>query len=107
LVNKNEASSKNIGRPRHEKASVEPEIEFRHYDHIPPGQYLAYCRDALRYQDLQYKRHIRLLLWDILADDGSTIARLRSWLNLGDIKGKPRRQGAFSNLKAKKICYAV
>ena len=78
--------------------SDEPEITFRVYDRIEPGNYLAYCRSARYYQDRHYQRHVCLLLWDVIGPDGfTTIATVRCWFRLGSLKSKPqaKRTGKY------------
>jgi hypothetical protein len=63
---------------------VEPEIEWKSYPRIEPGEYSAYCRWAKKYRDPGFHRWTCLLLFDVLADDLLTvIATVPCWLPLG------------------------
>lgn len=78
-------------RSRHE-----PEITWREYPRIAPGEYPAYARFAKRYWDRGYRRWACLVGFDILADDLiRVIARVPLWLNLGN--GERPRAGRRGN----------
>src|SRR5439155_22593753 len=63
----------------------EPDITWRDYPRIEPGEYKAYCRKAETYRDPQYKRWVCLLQFDILSADLLTVvARVPLWMNLGN-----------------------
>jgi hypothetical protein len=74
----------------------EPEIAWREYPRIAPGQYPAYAAFAKTYQDRAYRRWVCLVLFDVLADDLlRVIARVPLWLNLGS--GEKPRAGRRGN----------
>jgi hypothetical protein len=65
--------------------SHEPEIEWRNYPRIPPGEYLAYCEWGKHYKDPGFRSWKCLLRWIVLRDDRVTeIATLPQWFALGD-----------------------
>ena len=67
----------------------EPEVDWRHYDRVEPGNYRGYCRFAKIYRDPAFGRWTCLVLFDLLNDSLSeVIATVPLFLNLGD-KEKP------------------
>jgi hypothetical protein len=69
--------------------SREQRIQWREYARIAPGVYSAYCRAATIYLDKGYRRHVCLLCFDVLAADGSSLARVPLFYSLGQ-GDKPR-----------------
>jgi hypothetical protein len=67
-----------------------PEIEWRDYPRIVPGEYIAYCKAARLYRDPGFKRWTCQLFWDVFAEiGGEVIATVPLWLSLGN-GAKPR-----------------
>jgi len=77
-----------------------PEITFRGYPLIEPGEYPAYCRAAKTYPDPQFKRWVCMLSFNILSDDLiRTVARLPMWINLGSgDKTRASHRGKYVHL---------
>jgi hypothetical protein len=64
---------------------AEPEIEWREYPRIPPGEYPAYCEWAKHYRDPGFRSWKCLLRWVVLTADRLTeIAKVPQWFALGD-----------------------
>jgi len=75
----------------------EPEIQWRDYDRIEPGIYLAHCRWAKHYRDPGFKRWTCLLRFDVLSDDlMRVLARVPFWMNLGT-RDRPHETGTSKN----------
>jgi hypothetical protein len=67
-----------------EKGCREPAVEFRHHDHVEPGEYLGYCRSADIHFDQNFRRWVCCLQFDVFAEDRTTlIAKLTKFFNLG------------------------
>jgi hypothetical protein len=79
------------------KRRAEPEIEWREYPCITPGEYPAYCEWGKIYLDPGFRSWKCLLRWVVLRDDlTAEIATLPQWFALGNGE-KPRgsRRGNF------------
>ena len=77
----------------------EPEIEWREYPRIPPGEYFAYCKFAKRYRDPGFQRWTCLIRWDVLKDDLETVvATIPMWIPLGS-EERPRASRRGNYLK--------
>jgi hypothetical protein len=74
-----------------------PDISFRSYDRIEPGEYPGYCKSAAIYLDTHWRRWVCATQWDIV-DDGSVnvIAHITKFFNLGPGKN-PRATSRRSN----------
>ena len=67
------------------KRRTEPEIEWREYPRITPGEYYAYCNWGKHYKDPGFRSWKCLLRWLVLKDDRLTeIATVPQWFALGD-----------------------
>ena len=77
-------------------AGRESAVEWREYPRIAPGLYLAYCAVSKFHFDRSIRRWVCFLRWDVLREDGTLIARVPLWWNLGDGE-KPRagRRGKY------------
>ena len=77
-------------------AARESAVEWREYPRIAPGRYQAYCALAKFHFDRSIRRWVCFLRWDVLREDGTLIARVPLWWNLGD-GDKPRasRRGKY------------
>lgn len=76
----------------------EPEISWRDYPRIEPGEYSAYCQWGTRYYDRGYRRWTFLLRFVILKGDLLTqIAKVPCWLPLGKNRERPfaSRRGKY------------
>ena len=63
---------------------TQPEsIEWQDYALVEPGTYRGYSRAVRVYIDRGFQRWVCQIRWDILRKDGSVIARLVQFLNLG------------------------
>jgi hypothetical protein len=70
--------------PTRKRRSV-PEIEWRDYPRIVPGEYFGYCKSARQYRDPGYQRWTCLLLWDVFSEIGGDVrATIPLWLSLGN-----------------------
>ncbi len=66
------------------KPSAVSPVEHIACDHIEPGIYAGYCREAVIYYDRGFRQHTCRLLFDVFGRDGMTrIATVPVWLNLG------------------------
>src|SRR5438552_13740619 len=82
------------GERRREASEIAAELPpptWRHYDRLPAGEYVAYCRRTLTYFDRGFKRFTCLLLWDVLSRGGENVGQIRMWLNLGPNNRATRR----------------
>jgi hypothetical protein len=76
---------------------LEPEVGWRFYDRVEPGDYPAYSRFAHIYRDPAFGRWTCLVLFDLLNDSLSEVTATVPWfLNLAD-NDKPYagRRGKF------------
>jgi hypothetical protein len=64
-------------------------IDFDVYDRIEPGEYLAYCREALLNFNPRFGRRSAFLGWDVYDANGTKIATAKRWLPIGTRNGKP------------------
>ena len=64
------------------------DIDFDVYDCIEPGEYLAYCREALLDFNPRFGRRTAFLGWDVFDANGNTIATAKRWLPVGTRNGK-------------------
>lgn len=77
----------------------EPEIRWRTYSRITPGEYYAYCGWAKHYRDPAFRRWTCLIRWDVCTDDLlNVIACVPMWLSLGN-KADPRASRRGNYLK--------
>jgi hypothetical protein len=54
------------------KRRAEPEIEWKEYPRIPPGEYLGYCEWGKHYRDPGFRSWKCLLRWVVLEEDQLT-----------------------------------
>src|SRR5262249_35251587 len=87
----------NRGSTQH-RGCNELDIDWMHFPRIPPGEYAAISRRAVRYFDNQFQRWVCAVQFDIVSDSLAmeTIAPLMWFLNLGS-RAKPyaSRRGRF------------
>src|SRR5271165_318206 len=79
------------------KRRAEPEIEWRDYPRIEPGEYAAYCRWGKVYRDPAFRRWTCLLRFDVLTNDMlQVVACVPCWMALG-AREKPHagRRGIY------------
>jgi hypothetical protein len=75
----------------------EPQVEWREYPRITPGEYRAYSAVAKFHFDRSIRRWVCFVRWDVLSDDlARLIARVPLWWSLGSGK-RPRasRRGKY------------
>jgi len=76
-----------------------PEIEWRDYPRIPPGEFSAYCAGAGTYHDPAFKRWTCMLRFQVLHDNRiDVVARIPMWLSLGSGE-RPRASRRSNYLK--------
>jgi hypothetical protein len=80
--------------PARKRRAETPEIEWKDYPRIKPGEYRAYCKWGKQYHDRGFHGWRCLLRWDVLTDD--VIACVPQWFALGSGE-KPRasRRGKY------------
>jgi hypothetical protein len=75
----------------------EPQVEWREYPRITPGEYRAYSAVAKFHFDRSIGRWVCFVRWDVFSDDlARLIARVPLWWSLGSGK-RPRasRRGKY------------
>ncbi|MGA9986682.1 MAG: hypothetical protein WA383_21395 [Terriglobales bacterium] len=77
----------------------EPEISWRSYDRIEPGEYVAYCRAADVYLDSEFRRWVCRTQWTVFDDSRTNkLADLTKFFNLGEGR-KPRATSRRSHYR--------
>jgi hypothetical protein len=72
-----------------DKTSIPQDIDFDLYDRLEPGEYLAYCREAL-VDFNRYRRWCVFLGWDVYDDNWTKIGTAKRWLTLSTRNGKAK-----------------
>jgi hypothetical protein len=83
--------------PARKRRAEPPEIEWKDYPRIAPGEYHAYCKSGKHYHDPGFKSWRCLLRWDVLTEDLlRVVACLPMWFALGSLE-KPHasRRGKY------------
>jgi len=83
--------------PARKRRAESPELEWKDYPRIAPGEYPAYCRWAKQYHDPGFHSWRCLLRWDVLSDDLlRVLACVPLWFALGS-REKPHasRRGKY------------
>lgn len=76
-----------------------PEISWRSYDRIAPGEYVGFCRTADTYLDSQWKRWVCRIQWTVFDDSRlNKLADLTKFFNLGEGQ-KPRATSRRSHYR--------
>jgi hypothetical protein len=83
--------------PACERRAPTPDIEWKEYPRIDPGEYRAYCKWGRHYRDPGFSRWTCLLRWDALTEDlGRVLACVPQWFALGrGIKPQASRRGKY------------